>query len=116
MSCSAIEVLVPERYRPNHPVEIGLNPIETDEGTMVLSAIVDISKRKENEERIYAGLRTLAHMNGAATAGELTASIAHEVSQPLAAMVANANADLRWLIDRQPPVRQAASNGGRTAR
>ena len=127
-----VEMLVPERYRPNHPglrtsyfvgpvsrpmgagrdlyglrkdgsefpVEIGLNPIETDEGTMVLSAIVDISKRKENEERIHAGLRTLAHMNRVATAGELTASIAHEVSQPLAAMVANANAGLRWLTKR----------------
>ena len=33
------------------PIEIGLNPIETDEGTMVLSAIVDISSRKRLEER-----------------------------------------------------------------
>ena len=33
------------------PIEIGLNPIETDEGKMVLSAIVDISSRKQLEER-----------------------------------------------------------------
>ena len=33
------------------PIEIGLNPIETDEGTMVLSAIVDITSRKRLEER-----------------------------------------------------------------
>jgi hypothetical protein len=33
------------------PVEIGLNPIETDDGSMVLSAIVDISARKQLEER-----------------------------------------------------------------
>jgi PAS domain S-box-containing protein len=39
------------------PVEIGLNPIETDEGPMVLSAIVDISDRKQKEERIQAALR-----------------------------------------------------------
>jgi PAS domain S-box-containing protein len=38
-------------------VEIGLNPIETDEGTMVLSAIVDISDRKQKEERIHAALK-----------------------------------------------------------
>jgi PAS domain S-box-containing protein len=38
-------------------VEIGLNPIETDEGTMVLSAIVDISDRKQKEERIEAALK-----------------------------------------------------------
>ncbi len=39
------------------PVEIGLTPIETDNGPMVLSAIVDISHRKEEEERIRATLR-----------------------------------------------------------
>ena len=39
------------------PIEIGLNPIETDEGTMVLSAIVDISDRKQKEARIEAALR-----------------------------------------------------------
>jgi len=39
------------------PVEIGLNPIETDEGPMVLSAIVDISERKQREERIRVALQ-----------------------------------------------------------
>ena len=39
------------------PVEIGLNPIETEEGEMVLSAIVDISDRKQKEERIQAALK-----------------------------------------------------------
>ncbi|MEI9985804.1 MAG: PAS domain S-box protein [Aliidongia sp.] len=39
------------------PVEIGLNPIETEDGTMVLSAIVDISDRKQKEHRIEAALR-----------------------------------------------------------
>ena len=39
------------------PVEIGLNPIETEEGEMVLSAIVDISDRKQKEERIHAALK-----------------------------------------------------------
>ena len=44
----------------------------------------------------------LADLNRVATAGELTAAIAHEVSQPLAAMLTNANAGLRWLNNKTP--------------
>jgi C4-dicarboxylate-specific signal transduction histidine kinase len=40
----------------------------------------------------------LAHANRVATMGQLTASIAHEVNQPIAAMVTNAQAALRWLL------------------
>jgi PAS domain S-box-containing protein len=89
------------------PVEIGLNPIETDGRTMVLSAVVDISDRKQKEERIHATIRMLAHMNRVATAGELSAAIAHEVNQPLAAMVANAHAGLRWLANKTPDLDEA---------
>jgi PAS domain S-box-containing protein len=49
----------------------------------------------------------LAHVTRVTTLGELTASIAHEVNQPLAAVVANAEACLRWL-DRGPPDLDAA--------
>ncbi len=44
----------------------------------------------------------LAHANRVTTMGQLTASIAHEVNQPIAAAVTNAQAALRWLA-RQPP-------------
>jgi signal transduction histidine kinase/ABC-type uncharacterized transport system substrate-binding protein len=49
----------------------------------------------------------LAYMNRAATAGELSASIAHEVKQPLAAIVANASAALRWLGKQTPNIEEA---------
>jgi C4-dicarboxylate-specific signal transduction histidine kinase len=49
----------------------------------------------------------LAYMNRTATAGELSASIAHEVKQPLAAIVANASAALRWLGKQTPNIEEA---------
>ena len=89
------------------PVEIGLNPIDTEEGTMVLSAVVDISARKRLEERVHAINSMLTHMNCVATAGELSSSIAHEINQPLAAMVVQANAGLRWLTKETPDIDEA---------
>ena len=49
----------------------------------------------------------LADLNRVATAGELTASIAHEINQPLAAMVTSANAALRWLMNNTPDLDEA---------
>jgi signal transduction histidine kinase len=88
-------------------VEIGLNPIETDEGTMVLSAIVDISARKQLEERLHAINSMLTHMNRVSTVGELSTSISHEIKQPLAAIVANANGGARWLANERPNLDEA---------
>jgi C4-dicarboxylate-specific signal transduction histidine kinase len=64
----------------------------------------------------------LTHANRVTTIGQLTASVAHEVNQPIAAAVTNAQAALRWL-GAQPPdleeVRQALGriiqNGGRAS-
>ena len=49
----------------------------------------------------------LAHMNRVATAGELTASIAHEIKQPLTAMVTHGGAGLRWLQNKTPNLDEA---------
>jgi PAS domain S-box-containing protein len=64
----------------------------------------DITERKraeaearENDRRYRETQMELAHANRVATMGQLTASIAHEVNQPIAAMVTNAEAALRWL-------------------
>ena len=61
-----------------------------------------ITERKRAEEALRSAQAELAHANRVATMGQLTASIAHEVSQPIAATALNAQAALRWL-GAQPP-------------
>ena len=61
-----------------------------------------ITERKRAEEALRAAQAELAHANRVTTMGQLTASIAHEVNQPIAATVTNAQAALRWLR-AQPP-------------
>jgi PAS domain S-box-containing protein len=67
---------------------------------------------REERERLRQAQADLAHINRVTTMGELTASLAHEVNQPIAAAVTDANTCLRWLM-RDPPdlgeARQAAS-------
>jgi two-component system sensor kinase FixL len=62
----------------------------------------DITERIRANEALQQAQAELAHVMRVATLGELTASIAHEVNQPLAAIVTNGEAGLRWL-DRDPP-------------
>src|SRR5262245_42847844 len=61
------------------------------------SQIGQFIERKRTEDALRNAQRELAHVTRVATVGELTASIAHEVNQPLAAIVNNANACLSWL-------------------
>jgi PAS domain S-box-containing protein len=72
-----------------------------------VGAVVDVTATKQAEEKLHTARMELAHVTRVATLGELTASIAHEVNQPLAAVVANADAALRWL-DRETPDLAAA--------
>ncbi len=68
----------------------------------VVGAIQDITDETEAQESLQQAQAALAHVTRVATLGELTASIAHEVNQPLAAIVTNGEAGLRWL-DRAIP-------------
>jgi PAS domain S-box-containing protein len=64
--------------------------------------VLDLTARKRAEEALHQAQAALAHVTRVTTMGELTASIAHEVNQPLAGVTTNANAGLRWLA-REPP-------------
>jgi PAS domain S-box-containing protein len=68
---------------------------------------MDVSDRKQAEAALDAARAELARVTRTTTMGELAASIAHEVNQPLAAVVANANACHRWLAREVPDVLQA---------
>lgn len=73
----------------------------------VLETNNDISERKRAEEELQKTQAELAHTARVTTMGELTSSIAHEVNQPLAAIVTNGNACLRWLATNPPNVEEA---------
>jgi signal transduction histidine kinase len=75
---------------------------ERPEIDSVLVSIVDITERKKAQEALEQAQAELAHANRVAALGELSASIVHEVSQPLAAVVINAGAATHWL-NRNPP-------------
>ena len=63
--------------------------------------------RSQAEEALQRVQAELAHVARVATLGELTASIAHEVNQPIAATAANAQAALRWLAAQPPDLEEA---------
>jgi len=80
---------------------------------LALAMAASLSEQRRAEEALRQAQADLAHVNRVTTMGELTASLAHEVNQPIAAAVANASACLHWLA-AQPPnldeARAAATN------
>jgi two-component system sensor kinase FixL len=73
----------------------------------MLQINTDITERKQAEENLRSTQSQLAHMSRVTTMGELSASIAHEVNQPLSAVVTNGNACLRWMALAEPNLDEA---------
>jgi C4-dicarboxylate-specific signal transduction histidine kinase len=67
-----------------------------------VGAVRDVTERKTSEDALSKMRAELAHVARVSALGEMTASIAHEVNQPLAGIVINANACLRWLDGDSP--------------
>ena len=80
------------------------------------SVIVDITDRKRAEAALRQAEADLARLNRVMMLGEMTASIAHEVNQPIAATVTNAHAGLRWLGAQPPQLEEARQALGRIVR
>ncbi|MFD1557543.1 AAA family ATPase [Paraburkholderia silviterrae] len=94
------------------PVIIGLATFAATRKEGV-AFVLDLTERKRAEEearrsesRYREVLAELAHANRVATMGQLAASIAHEVNQPIAAIVVNAQAALRWMNAQSPNVEE----------
>jgi two-component system sensor kinase FixL len=79
------------------PVEIGLNPIQAPHGVLVLANVVDISARLAAEEVARRSREQVELLSRVSLLGEMTASLAHELNQPLAAIVNNATAAMQYL-------------------
>jgi PAS domain S-box-containing protein len=77
---------------------------------MFIGTLIDITATKQAQDALRAAQSKLAHVTRRTTMHEITATIAHEVNQPLAAIVANGNAALRWLRKTPPEVVEAAAN------
>jgi PAS domain S-box-containing protein len=93
-------------------------PLRDEHGNILkwYGFLVDIEDRKRAEEALQKAQAELAHVTRVTTMGALTSSIAHEVNQPLAAVVTNANAALRWLASQPPNIDEARETLGRIVR
>jgi two-component system sensor kinase FixL len=90
------------------PVEVALSPLSTEKKLSVLVSIVDITERR-HVERVTARQRDeLAHLSRVAMLGELSGSLAHELNQPLTAILSNAQAAQRFLAHSPPRVDKLA--------
>ncbi|HMF54629.1 MAG TPA: ATP-binding protein [Edaphobacter sp.] len=77
---------------------------------------IEIEDRKRAEEQLHQARVDLAYVNRVTTMGELTASLAHEVRQPIAAAVTNSNACVRWLMRDHPDLKEAREAATRIVR
>ena len=85
------------------------NRILCKDGSYLYAVARDVTNLKQTQEQLQTLRRQFAHASRQATMGAMTASIAHEVRQPLAAIVASANAGLRWLKRSDPDLGEVES-------
>src|SRR5216684_1613427 len=88
------------------------HPVRNISGDLLeyVGTSIDVTERKraeEERERLRQAQADLARVNRVITMGELTASLAHEVNQPIAAALTNSNTCLRWLTRDRPDLEEA---------
>jgi PAS domain S-box-containing protein len=99
-----IEVSGLRKNGEEFPVELSISPIQDRENILFIGFLRDITERRA----LRLARAELARVTRRMAMGEMAASIAHEIKQPLAAIAANGNAGLRWLAsDATPDIERA---------
>ena len=80
------------------PIEVGLNPVRFGDQTLTLAAVTDTSERQRKDAELSLRRDEVAHLSRVTMLGELSGSLAHELNQPLAAILSNAQAAQRMLM------------------
>jgi PAS domain S-box-containing protein len=120
LNWQGVEVTAQRKDGQEFPVEVSFGELTSDGHKVFTGFIRDISERKQAEDRLRASERDLqmtqaelARVSRLTTMGELAASIAHEVNQPLTAVINNASACLRLLANHnlEPEVLRRALEG-----
>ena len=90
-------------------VSLTISPMKDASGRVVGASKLarDMTERKRAEEALRQAQTDLAHASRLTTMGEFTASLAHEVKQPIAAVVTDANTCVRWLTRDEPDLKEA---------
>jgi PAS domain S-box-containing protein len=90
-------------------VSLTISPMKDASGRVVGASKLarDITERKRAEEALRQAQTDLAHASRLTTMGEFTASLAHEVKQPIAAVVTDANTCVRWITRDEPDLKEA---------
>lgn len=84
------------------PVQVTLKPIRVADDAFFLASVTDLSERLRIEQEVAVQREELAHLSRISLLGEMSGSLAHELNQPLTAVLSNAQAALRFL-DRATP-------------
>jgi PAS domain S-box-containing protein len=108
-----IETQYKRKDRTSLPVNTYFSSVGGPTRRAFLLVTVDITARRAAEDALRAAQSELTRVARLTTVGAMAASIAHEINQPLASIVANGNAGLRWLARPEPNLEEARSALGR---
>ncbi|MGC2538305.1 MAG: PAS domain S-box protein [Candidatus Sulfotelmatobacter sp.] len=113
---SEFRIVLPDG-RVRHILSLGHSVFRVNESHIqMVGTHVDMTERKHAEEALRQAQAALAHVTRLTTMGEMTASIAHEVNQPLSGIVSNGSACLRWLAGDSPNLEEARDAARRIVR